>query len=173
MGIDAEDTITLTVQWENLLHGAGVPSGTLGSAVYTSSWIAPKSDVHSQQRFFYMSHSGEVNIDQAHRGYNMSDDSSGYRSVNPLFMKYTPTDGRFSGQGGYGYQSLEAFVDASSALNSGRLAMDGLGNQLATAASTLRTTAILEAGRVSLDRGALVHILYANKLLPTHPTSLS
>ena len=25
-----------------------------GTAVYTSSWIAPKSDVHSQQRFFYM-----------------------------------------------------------------------------------------------------------------------
>ena len=25
-----------------------------GTAVYTSSWVAPRSDVHSQQRFFYM-----------------------------------------------------------------------------------------------------------------------
>jgi D-galacturonate reductase len=45
---------------------------------------------------------GEINIDQAHRGYNMSSDGVGYRSVNPLFMKYTPTDGKFSGQRGYG-----------------------------------------------------------------------
>jgi D-galacturonate reductase len=31
-------------------------------------------------------------------------DGAGYRSVNPLFMKYTPTDGYFSGQQGYGYR---------------------------------------------------------------------
>ncbi len=47
---------------------------------------------------------GEINVDQAHRGYSMADDAAGYRSVNPLFMKYTPTDGKFSGQTGYGYR---------------------------------------------------------------------
>jgi hypothetical protein len=57
--IDTEDTITLTVQWENLsasaeAPGSGVVPSSLGTAVYTSSWIAPPSDVHSQQRFFYM-----------------------------------------------------------------------------------------------------------------------
>lgn len=53
---NCEDTITLTVQWENLSvmsQDSSVPN-SLGTAVYTSSWIAPKSDVHSQQRFFYM-----------------------------------------------------------------------------------------------------------------------
>lgn len=50
--IDCEDTITLTVQWENLSETAAATS--TGTAVYTSSWVAPKSDVHSQQRFFYM-----------------------------------------------------------------------------------------------------------------------
>ena len=60
--IDTEDTITLTVQWQNFADGS------LGTGIYTSSWIAPKSDVHSQQRFFYMGQSGEVNVDQAHRG---------------------------------------------------------------------------------------------------------
>lgn len=43
-----------------------------------------------------MGQKGEINVDQAHRGYNMADDASGYRSVNPLFMKYTPTQGEFS-----------------------------------------------------------------------------
>ena len=108
--IDCEDTITLTVQWENIeyenLKSSVAPvvvtvTGT-GTAVYTSSWIAPRSDVHSQQRFFYMGHKGEVNVDQAHRGYNMAKDGVGYRSVNPLFMKYTPSDGKFAGQNGYG-----------------------------------------------------------------------
>ncbi len=62
-GIETEDTITLTVQWVNL------ESGNRATAIYTSSWIAPKADVHSQQRFFYMGHGGEVTVDQAHRGY--------------------------------------------------------------------------------------------------------
>jgi hypothetical protein len=30
-----------------------------GTAVYTSSWVAPRSDVHSQQRFFYMGQKGD------------------------------------------------------------------------------------------------------------------
>lgn len=50
--IDCEDTITLTVQWENISDDGRATS--MGTAVYTSSWVAPKSDVHSQQRFFYM-----------------------------------------------------------------------------------------------------------------------
>lgn len=61
--------------------------------MYTSSWVAPKADVHSQQRFFYMGQKGEINVDQAHRGYTVAKDGDGFRSVNPLFMKYTPTDG--------------------------------------------------------------------------------
>jgi len=103
-----EDTITLMVQWEN-------ESGSLGTSVHTSSWAAPakvdfltlflssfrflvnlyqnsqsQAEVHSQQRFFYMGHKGEIRVDQAHRGYETATDENGYSSVNPLFMKYTP-----------------------------------------------------------------------------------
>ena len=63
VGRYCEDTITLTVQWEvfgDSSSGTNTSStSTLGSAVYTASWIAPKSDVHSQQRFFYMGQHGE------------------------------------------------------------------------------------------------------------------
>ena len=41
----------------------------------------------------------------------MADDSGGYRSVNPLFMKYTPTNGKFSGQLGYGYRYTRMMSD--------------------------------------------------------------
>ena len=98
LGCECEDSITLLVQWQNLDSNLRSTPGSQGTAVYTSSWVAPKSDVHSQQRFFYQGQKGEVNIDQAHRGYNMSSDAAGYASVNPLFMKYTPSDGKFAGQ---------------------------------------------------------------------------
>lgn len=143
--IDCEDTITLTVQWENVEKTASgeVKATGLGTAVYTSSWIAPKSDVHSQQRFFYMGQKGEVNVDQAHRGYNMSADGQGYRSVNPLFMKYTPSDGKFAGQLGYGYRSFEYFIDAVAEINGGRKSVSDYDHSLASIAETYRTSAIL------------------------------
>ncbi|NET62028.1 MAG: Gfo/Idh/MocA family oxidoreductase [Symploca sp. SIO2E6] len=158
LGIDAEDTITLTVQWEN------IKSGNLGIAVHTASWIAPKSDVHSQQRFFYMGHQGELQIDQAHRGYTTATVSGGYASINPLFMKYEPSDGKFAGQGAYGYQSIERFIDAVVRINEGKAEPKDFDNTLATAARTLQTTAILEAGRLSLDSGGLpVEIKYSTR----------
>lgn len=149
-GIDAEDTITLGVQWEN------ITSGSLASAFYTASWIAPKSDVHSQQRFYYLGHKGEVQIDQAHRGYTLATDEVGFSSPNPLFMKYTPdAQGFFSGQSGYGYRSIEAFVDAVEQVRScGASSADSHGS-LATVDDTVLVTAILEAGRRSLDGGGM------------------
>lgn len=144
--IDTEDSITLTCIWENL------PSRTLGTAVYTASWVAPKSDVHSQQRFFLMCQSGEINVDQAHRGYTVATDGGGFKSGNPLFMKYTPTNGRFSGQGGYGVRSFENFVDAVWEVNSGNKSVaDYDDGSLASVNTTMQGTAILEGGRRSLD----------------------
>lgn len=147
-GIETEDTITLCVEWEN------VEDGSRASALYTSSWIAPQSDVHSQQRFFYMGHQGELNIDQAHRGYSLASDETGYSSPNPLFMKYTPdASGRFAGQHGYGYRSIEAFVDAAIAIRNGQAVASDFDSQLATIHDTTKVTAILDAGRRSLDTG--------------------
>ena len=89
---------------------------------------------------------GEVTVDQAHRGYSIATDEAGYKSVNPLFMKYTPSNGKFSGQLGYGYRSFEAFVDAAIEVNSGRATVASFDEEgLATIGTTYRTTAILEA----------------------------
>ena len=154
-GLPTEDTITLTVDWKNF------PSGNNGTAIYTASWIAPRSDVHSQQRFYYMGQRGEVTVDQAHRGYSLATDASGFASVNPLFMKYTPDSrGMFAGQSGYGYRSIEAFVEAARRIRDGDADAASFRNQLATAQDTLLVTAILEAGRRSLDSGTPTRIEY-------------
>jgi len=154
--MDTEDSITLTVQWENR------NDKTLGCAVYTSSWVAPKSDVHSQQRFFYMGTNGEINVDQAHRGCTVATDAGGFGSVNPLFMKYTPTNGKFSGQASYGVKSFENFIDACRQVNAGTAKPDEFDDgSLATVHTTMQGTAILEAGRKSLDSdGQPMDIIY-------------
>ena len=121
--IDAEDTITLTVEWQMEEMGTGSVLSTpptvksIGTAVYTSSWVAPRATCTvSRDSSIWGT---RERWDQGHRGYNMADDAGGYKSVNPLFMKYTPTDGKFSGQPGYGYRSFEAFIDAVQTVNSG------------------------------------------------------
>ena len=155
-GMKTEDSITLTVQWEN------INDKSLGCAVYTSSWVAPKSDVHSQQRFFYMGTNGEITVDQAHRGMTVACDGKPFASVNPLFMKYTPTNGMFSGQGSYGVKSFECFIDACREVNAGTKSPTSFDDgSLATACTTVQGTAILEAGRRSLDADARpMDILY-------------
>jgi D-galacturonate reductase len=158
--METEDSITLTVQWQNLNARK-----TLACAVYTSSWVAPKSDVHSQQRFFYMGSQGEITVDQAHRGCTVATDNAGFASVNPLFMKYTPTNGYFSGQASYGVKSFENFVDACRSINAGKSQPEDYDDgSLATVHTTFQGTAILEAGRLSLDNdGRPFDIVYENE----------
>lgn len=161
-GLKTEDTISLHVSWENLA------SGNLGTATYTASWVAPPSDVHSQQRFFYMGHRGEVTVDQAHRGYTVAADGQRFASANPLFMKYTPgVDGQFAGQSAYGYRSFEAFVDAVISIRRNEKRVADFGNILATVDDTSLVTAILEAGRRSLDTKTVQTIQYDGTNMPS------
>ena len=75
-------------------------------------------------------------------------------------MKYAPDEeGNFNGQTGYGYISFEKFVDAVTALKEEKTTLDELDNRgLPTLRNTIATTAILEAGRRSLDEGRTVEI---------------
>ncbi|KAI9319826.1 D-galacturonic acid reductase, partial [Dichotomocladium elegans] len=144
-----EDTISLLVNWRS----TSSPSHE-GVAIYTSSWVAPnKSEVHSQQRFHYLGADGELNVDQAHRGYTVTSDHTGHGHVNPFFMNYAPDDeGHFGGQTSYGYVSIEKFVDCCRAVNEKHVTPAQLDERhLPTIRNTVLVTAILEAGRISLD----------------------
>ncbi|PSR78433.1 hypothetical protein BD289DRAFT_443950 [Coniella lustricola] len=152
-----EDTISLLVHWEK-------PSepGKHATGVYTASWTAPqKAGVHSNQYFHYLAANGEIRIDQAKRGYDVADDAAGQLMwYNPFYMRYAPDeDGNFNGQTGYGYVSLEKFVDGCRAVNSKSLAPKDLDAKgLPTLRNTIATTAILEAGRRSIDENREVKI---------------
>lgn len=76
-------------------------------------------------------------------------------------MRYAPDEeGNFGGQTGYGYVSFEKFIDAVTAVNEGRVTLDELDKRpLPTLQNTVATTAILDAGRVSLDERRPVEIV--------------
>ncbi|KAI9462504.1 D-galacturonic acid reductase [Lactarius psammicola] len=146
---ETEDTITLLVDWQSITS----PKHK-GTAVYTASWTAPlRSGVHSAQHWYYMGEKGDVNIDQAHRGYDVTVDDTGKTWYNPFYMKYSPSEsGHFDGQSGYGYISIEKFVDAARNVNAGTARpSDFDAHGLPTIRNTVLTTAILNAGRISLD----------------------
>lgn len=160
--VDAtEDTITVLVTWQK----RGDPS-KIATGVYTASWTAPqKAGVHSNQYFHYMAAGGEVRINQAKRGYDVADDTAGQLMwYNPFYMKYAPDEeGNFNGQSGYGYVSFEKFVDGCTAVNNGSLKPEDLDARgLPTLKNTIATTAILEAGRRSIDEDREVRIEIAD-----------
>lgn len=68
-------------------------------------------------------------------------------------MKYSPSEsGHFDGQRGYGYVSIEKFIDAARSVSAGEAQAAEFDTQgLPTIANTVLTTAILNAGRISLD----------------------
>lgn len=81
-------------------------------------------------------------------------------------MKYSPSEsGHFDGQRGYGYISIEKFIDAARSVNAGTSNADDFdAHGLPTLANTVLTTAILHAGRKSLDEKRPVNIkLEGNK----------
>ncbi|KAL4243584.1 Gfo/Idh/MocA-like oxidoreductase N-terminal domain-containing protein [Abortiporus biennis] len=151
-----EDTITLLVDWQSLSS-----SKHRGTAVYTASWTAPlKAGIHSAQHWYYMAEKGEINVDQAHRGYDVVVDDTGKTYYNPFYMKYSPSEsGHFDGQRGYGYISIEKFIDAARSVNAeATKPADYDTHGLPTIANTVLTTAILNAGRISLDEKRPVSI---------------
>ncbi|KAI5862915.1 NAD(P)-binding protein [Durotheca rogersii] len=156
-----EDTITVMVTWQK----QGDPN-KIATGVYTASWTAPqKAGVHSNQYFHYMASGGEVRINQAKRGYDVAEDAAGQLVwYNPFYMKYAPDEeGNFSGQTGYGYISFEKFVDGCRSVNAGTLKPTDLDARgLPTLANTIATTAILEAGRRSIDENREIRIEISN-----------
>lgn len=76
---ETEDTITLLVDW---IKKDG--SGRRATGVYTASWTAPqRAGVHSNQYFHYMASKGECRVNQAKRGYDVTEDESGLTWYNP------------------------------------------------------------------------------------------
>ncbi len=58
--------------------------------------------------------------------------------MNVISCRYVPSEGKFSGQQGYGYRSIEAFVDAVLAINQGKTKVDECDKYLPTIGALIR-----------------------------------
>ena len=164
--LSAEDLITLMVEWQTC-------SGNKAVGVYTASWIEPEGDVHSRQGFTCIMHAGRVEVQQDYRGYKITVDGEQVESRNPLFMKYSPdAEGHFNGQNGYGYISIAKFIEAVDKVLNGERSPEELDSFYPTASKTIRLTAVLEAGRKSLDSGRKMDIKYEHPTDPDFPTAI-
>jgi len=122
--------------------------------------LGPFSGVFSILLVSHVLCSLNLRVEVLDRGFEVCTDKK-YTNQNPLYMKYTSdAQGYFAGQRGYGYLSLESFVDNCRALNAGETTLDQLNAlSMPTLDLTLEVTAILEAGRRSLDdKGAWVDV---------------
>ncbi|CBQ67574.1 conserved hypothetical protein [Sporisorium reilianum SRZ2] len=162
-----EDTITLLVDFAPLDASGAVREGRKATAVFTASWAAPQgAGVHSEQHLHFVGAHGETRINQARRGYQFTKEDptqnvtgGACTDYNPFYMRYTPdAEGFFAGQHGYGYLSLENFVAACTRINRGERKASDYDAVLPTIRDTVLTTAILEAGRRSLDGKRTVEI---------------
>ncbi|PWN48312.1 NAD(P)-binding protein [Violaceomyces palustris] len=161
-----EDTISLLVDFAILGSDGNPAENKNATAVFTASWSAPiGAGVHSEQNFHYVGTKGEVRVNQARRGYTYVLENEGRTGgtssdLNPFYMKYTPdTEGYFSGQNGYGYISLEAFIKACTSINRGDRKAEDYDQVLPTISDTVLVTAILQAGRISLDQKRSVDVV--------------
>ncbi|KDN52946.1 NAD(P)-binding protein [Tilletiaria anomala UBC 951] len=161
---ETEDNITLLVDYAILDAKTQQPlAHRRATGVFTASWAAPTgAGVHSEQHFHYVGTKGELKLNQSRRGYSCVREEgagAGNTDFNPFYMKYAPdADGYFDGQTGYGYRSLELFIRACTEINSGRRDAQSYTGKLPTIHDTVATTAILEAGRRSLDEKRPINI---------------
>ncbi|HLC97091.1 MAG TPA: Gfo/Idh/MocA family oxidoreductase [Candidatus Nanoarchaeia archaeon] len=157
-GYNTEDMITLIVEWVDLKNPSFV-----GTAVYTAGWVEPESEVHTRQGFDIIAGTTKLQEDQSRRGYWVLSDGKQVESRNPLYMDYEPDEGGFfAGQHGYGYLSIASFVAAIGNVLNGERKVSDMHRTLPTLKRTQQLTAILQAGRMSLNSGLPMEITYAD-----------
>ena len=157
--LPTEDMIILTVDWENFSD----PKNN-GIAVYIAGWVDPTSDVYTEQGFKINVPGYKIDADQSRRGYMTSEDGPGIKSLNPFYMKYTPNEGGYFDSSGYGCLCIAAFIEAIGQILNKQKTVKDYDKTLPTIARTTQMTAILEAGRESLDAGGVpVSIKYDKK----------
>jgi len=163
-------TSTLVVQWENF------EDGSLGTAVYSSASVDQSNCSKKREKLYYVGENGDLNISPGQCGYEYNTNSNGSGTTYPLYMKYSTSSGYFEGQVGYAYRSLESFVNGArkaNAYKNSSLSLDGFFSSLE---DNLATSAILEAGKLSIENGSKMYCISYDgpqKNIPTNIVCLS
>lgn len=141
-GIDSPDAVQALIEWKS----AG--GGTFTSTILTS-WVDPSStSAMSDQRIKLIGTGARIESNQKERGLRLIPDQGLPEEINPYFSEFNESDGGGHSFGGYGFRSIEQFLNDAFARKRGIIAPSGR----PTLEDARVSTAVVEAVNVSLER---------------------
>ena len=146
------DFVVITITWENYI--------TKNSSLSTHS-VSWNSD--ECEKISYTGEFGNFSVDRLQSQVCPGMDLD----YNPFFMNIIPDeDGNFAGQNGYGYINIFQFIESVRDIDCGMAVPEYFRNTLHTLSSTYYSTAVFEAGELSIKLGKKVFITYDNNNIP-------
>ena len=168
LGREVHDEITLLVNWIN------IETRNTGVATYTACWAEPQSAWYSGQGFSIVFEGAGTITSQDHRGQQFYGDGQQFRFNNPFYFNGQPNEqGNLETEGLYGFESIKAFVDAATNVNTGKLNLDQARDKIVPVDKTIQTTAVIQAGDLSLHNGGVEYGIVYNDDVDLVPRSLA
>lgn len=150
LGIDTYDSILAHIVW-----GTDEDDPRQFVSHLSIGWIDPnRTSALSDQRIKIIGEDGRIECDQKDRGIQLVTEDAGVQHANPYFADFLPDmSGGLEFQG-YGYRSIETFLQDVKAIGAGKRTFADFEAIRPTLRSSLVSTAVLEAINQSLRQGS-------------------
>ncbi len=145
-GIETYDSVHAQILWENPENGQeNVVSQ------FNISWVDPNiSSALSDQKYKVIGTKGRLEIDQKNRGVELVQEEAGIQQINPYFSDYLENpDGQMT-FGGYGYKSVNLFLQDVEGISRGQRDLGQLDRVRPSFTQSLVSTAVVDAVNKSL-----------------------
>jgi D-galacturonate reductase len=143
-GVDTFDSVHATIAWRPRDGGDEFVSQL------AIGWIDPSATpALSDQKFFLVGSRGRLDLDQTDRGVRLVTPERGVETPNPHFSMVLG-DGDERAYRGYGYRSVERFLNDVTDVGAGRVTPAALDALRPTFRQALVSTAVVEAANASL-----------------------
>ena len=145
-GINTFDSIHATVIWNN-------PENNRDWIVsqFSTNWIDPTTtSAMSDQKYKIVGTNGRIECDQKNRGVELVHEKLGIQQVNPYFSIFLPDENGEMRFGGYGYKSVQIFINDIKDLKNKKTNIAHLEGIRPTFRNSLVSTSVIYAVNKSL-----------------------
>jgi predicted dehydrogenase len=148
-GINTYDSVHAQIIWKDPDGGDEFISS------FNTNWIDPSvTSALSDQKYKVIGTLGRIECDQKNRGVELVTEKTGVQQINPYFADYFPNESGGMNFSGYGYTSIEHFVQDVQALTQKRTTMEKLEKTRPTFSNSLVSTVVVENVNESLKKDA-------------------
>jgi predicted dehydrogenase len=145
-GLNTYDSVHATIEWRNPHQKKDV-----FVSQFNTSWVDPNnSSALSDQKYKVIGTKGRIECDQKNRGIEVVHESLGIKHINPYFSEYLYDPNGQLEFGGYGYKSINLFINDVNNLLHNKVNVEKLEKTRPTFHQALVSTAVVEAVNRSL-----------------------